>query len=153
MHNLSKLSTTKQTIHAVHQTESQCSRIQLDTCQTNSIPQSHLWHLFYAAILIGHITGLACLSVCLSRMTWKQTDILKSKLGWTFAKARVTGVPIFSSKDQKSRLLTEVRIVRQMAALYILAACWHWANFFTCHCQIRKLIWYRIYSKHHTSAS
>ena len=60
-------------------------------------------YIYYAAVLIGHITGLAHLSICrfacLSLSYWvlyrKQKKMEKPEL---LQKIGVTGVPIFSSK-------------------------------------------------------
>jgi len=70
------------------------------------------WKWYCMAILIGLIMGLAHVSVCLSvslpmsglyeLLFWKQIGVEKPALVWTFFVSRVTGVPIFSSKDHNS---------------------------------------------------
>jgi len=93
------------TASATHQT------LQLALNQTAS-PLSNrialiLTSIFYAAVLTGCSTRLArmfvCLSVCPSVRPVRapnSTKHRKRKLAWTFPMARVTGVPIVSSKGQ-----------------------------------------------------
>jgi len=87
------------------------------------------FHAYYAAILIGRITGHAHLSVCLTRKQKKK----RIKIGVDVSQGRSSPCAIFRYKSLKVR----VRIMIVMCSAYSLADCRmlrrYWADIFTCY--------------------
>jgi len=67
---------------------------------------------------VGHVMRLACLSVPYGLTTLKQKGVEESKLGWTFFRAQVSGMPIFRWKGQRSRSL-DVKNHRKLASFLL----------------------------------